>query len=442
MVAAFFVGLLIADLVAALELSKASDWRPAALVVLLLAVSVTSEIATAVMGGMRVSCTLLAVVLAAVLLGPVPAVLIGLVPVAVESILRGVRGLNLLANFVTYTTLPLAVGWAIELWIGPDPAALGGASIAALVLGLALVGGFVSFLMATVQFAPFSRHALWSLMRRSYLPAQPYWLVAAAIAAGAAHAHTTLGVVAAAGCLAILIASELLLRTVATAQGRAEAIAELNVERSRLLGEALTVEERERERLAAYLHDEPLQLLVAAQQELAEAGRGEQAALARASTHVSAAVTDLRRTLVHVPPLPLEKVGLGVVIPAVARQLCRGRLDLHIRIDPAARVMDDGLVYSLARELIANAVKHSSARRLELTLAAPHGRVVLEVADDGVGFDPSAGPEDGHVGLALASHRARAAGGELTVESVPGQGTRVQVWVPQALRASRTPSRA
>ena len=303
-------------------------------------------------------------------------------------------------------------------------------------LGLAVVCGLISFLMATVQFAPLSRRSLWALMRRSYFPLQPYWIVAAAIAAAAAHAHRTLGVVAAAGCLAILIASELLLRTVAAAQGRAEAIAELNVERSRLLGEALTVEERERERLAAYLHDEPLQLLVAAQQELDEARRGEAAALERASSHVSAAVSDLRRTLVHVPPLPLEEVGLGVVLPAVARQLCRGRFDLRVSIDPAARVMDDGLVYSLARELITNVVKHSSAQRVEVAVGTPGGRVVLEVADDGVGFDPAAGPEDGHVGLALASHRARAAGGELAVESAPGRGTRVRVSLPQTPRSA------
>jgi hypothetical protein len=169
--------------------------------------------------------------------------------------------------------LPLAVGWALELWIGPDPAAFGGAT-AALVLGLALECGLLSFFMTTLQFAPLSGRSLWSLMRRTYFPVQPYRVVAAAIAAGTAHAYRTLGVAAAAGCLAILIASEPLLRTVATTQGRAKAIAELDVERSRMLGEALTVEERERERLAAYLHDEPLQLLVTAQQELDAARRG------------------------------------------------------------------------------------------------------------------------------------------------------------------------
>jgi signal transduction histidine kinase len=434
--AAFLLALLIADAVVAVNLSKASDWQPASVVLLLLSVAIVSELGTAAMHGVRVSCTLLAVVLATVLLGPVPAALIGLVPVGVESVLRGVRGLLLLNNLASYATLPLVLGWAIELSIGPDPAALSGTAAALLVLVASLVCGLVSFLLVTLQFAPFSPRGLWSLLRRIYLPVQPYWIVAAAIAAAAAHAQRTLGLLAMAACLAILLASELLLRAVTAAHARADAIAQLNVERSRLLGEALTVEERERQRLAAYLHDEPLQLLVAAQQELQEARAGSAEAIELAARHIGDAVGDLRQTIAHVHPLPLEQVGLGALLPAVTRQLCRGRLESSVCIEPTLCVVDDGLVYSLARELVTNVVKHAEAGRLELTLGAREGRVVLQVADDGVGFDQAAVPVDGHVGLALAAHRARAAGGELTVESAPGGGTRVRVCLPQTRRAS------
>jgi signal transduction histidine kinase len=421
---------LLADVLLAVGLSKGSDWEPLALVALLAAAAAISELGTIAVSELRVSSSMLAVVLAMVLLGPAPAVAIATVTIGIESIARGVRGSLLLLNFVSYATLPLAGGWAVERIIGADPAAAGELEVVVVVLATALVVSLLSFLVATLRWVPLSPRALWALLRDVFLPIEPYFLIGAALAAAAAHAYKTVDLAAMAAVLMLLLASELLLRGIAVGHARAASIRELTAERSRLLGAALTAEERERQRLAAYLHDEPLQLLLAARQDLHDATAGDDTAVASAEERLGAAIDDLRRTLAHVHPLPLEHIGLGPALQAVTRQLCHGRLAYDVRVDPELRALDEGLVYSIARELVGNAAKHSGGRHVAVVVRAVDGGVDLEVADDGVGFDASEPAAAGHVGLALAAHRVRAAGGELTIASAAGEGARVCARLP------------
>jgi signal transduction histidine kinase len=74
-----------------------------------------------------------------------------------------------------------------------------------------------------------------------------------------------------------------------------------------------------------------------------------------------------------------------------------------------------------------NVLKHADARCVSVVLAQGPGAAALEVSDDGKGFDPDAGRAFGGLGLA---ERARKVGGELTVESSPGRGTKVSFRVP------------
>jgi signal transduction histidine kinase len=84
--------------------------------------------------------------------------------------------------------------------------------------------------------------------------------------------------------------------------------------------------------------------------------------------------------------------------------------------------------FRVAQEALHNALRHSGASEISLTLSRSRRRVVLEVCDDGAGFDPGLAP----AGLGLASMRERAAavGGVLRVTSAPGAGTRVRLAVP------------
>jgi signal transduction histidine kinase len=85
----------------------------------------------------------------------------------------------------------------------------------------------------------------------------------------------------------------------------------------------------------------------------------------------------------------------------------------------------------LAQEALTNALKHARAQRISLQLAYGGESVRLEIADDGVGFDPGHCPsiEEGHFGLLDMSERAARMGGTLAIESEPGHGTRIIVEV-------------
>ncbi|MFC7739813.1 sensor histidine kinase [Nocardiopsis composta] len=86
----------------------------------------------------------------------------------------------------------------------------------------------------------------------------------------------------------------------------------------------------------------------------------------------------------------------------------------------------------IAQGALANVREHSGADRVVVTLARIGDRVVLDVIDDGAGFDPGAPSPGPGRGRGLASSRARAEelGGELTVESAPGEGTGVSASFP------------
>ena len=87
------------------------------------------------------------------------------------------------------------------------------------------------------------------------------------------------------------------------------------------------------------------------------------------------------------------------------------------------------VLYRIAQEAVANAVRHASAQLVVLSVAARDGSVVLEVRDDGRGFDPRFAAERGHFGLAVMRERAGLVGGTLDLLTEPGRGTVVRVRV-------------
>jgi signal transduction histidine kinase len=94
-------------------------------------------------------------------------------------------------------------------------------------------------------------------------------------------------------------------------------------------------------------------------------------------------------------------------------------------LDPATEVV----VYRVALEALHNALRHPGRRCVTVSVSGASRRVVLEVTDDGSGFDPSSAQGRG-LGLASMRQRAAAAGGTVRVVSAPGQGTRVRLEAP------------
>jgi signal transduction histidine kinase len=88
-------------------------------------------------------------------------------------------------------------------------------------------------------------------------------------------------------------------------------------------------------------------------------------------------------------------------------------------------------LFGIGREALANAVKHADAHTAWITLSSEARQVVLEISDDGNGFDPAAG-HPGHFGLESMRGRAAEIGGRLTITSAPGHGTVVRAEVPTA----------
>ena len=111
---------------------------------------------------------------------------------------------------------------------------------------------------------------------------------------------------------------------------------------------------------------------------------------------------------------------------------------------PALPAETETEIYRVAQEALHNALRHSGARQVLVTLSRKPRRVVLEVADDGRGFSPGApaAGQDGARGLGLASmrDRAAAAGGTLTINSAPGKGARVRLSVPTTGPSARDSS--
>ena len=221
---------------------------------------------------------------------------------------------------------------------------------------------------------------------------------------------------------------------------RTELASRLVADRARLLTDALEAEQRERKALAESLHDNAIQNLLSARHELEEAAETvTHPALARADDALVAAAGQLREAVFDLHPYVLEAAGLEAAgLEAALRSIAneaaaRGRLRLRLDLHCPDRHDGDQLVFSAARELLSNVVRHADASGVAVRLAEANGDLVLVVEDDGRGFPPGLADErlaDGHIGLAAQRVRIESAGGRMELFSAPGDGTRVEVRVP------------
>ena len=208
---------------------------------------------------------------------------------------------------------------------------------------------------------------------------------------------------------------------------------ELAAQRGRLVAQALEAGEREQLRVADVLHDDVLQHLLFALQELAG---DDPAAVARARSSVGRATELLRAVAASMHPVTLSHAGLAVAVGRVASEHAdRGGLEIDVDIDPDAEGIQDQLLISLVRELLNNVVKHASATRVRVCVRVAEGhRVELDVIDDGLGISADAVLEAarrGNLGLAYGRERVEALGGTMDIGLGPdGRGTAVAVVLP------------
>jgi two-component system NarL family sensor kinase len=212
---------------------------------------------------------------------------------------------------------------------------------------------------------------------------------------------------------------------------RAARIEQLAESRGRLVAQAMDAEDRERRRLAEALHDEAIQNLLAARQDL---DGGSADSLARAQIGLDRTVSQLREAIFELHPYVLEHAGLEAALRAVAEQQGR-RADFAwtVSVAPEATGVHDQLILAIGRELMTNAAKHSGATRLALAVSRDGDDLVLEVTDDGRGI----GAEEiataltrGHIGIASCAERAEALDGSFRIWGDPEGGTVARITLP------------
>ena len=199
-----------------------------------------------------------------------------------------------------------------------------------------------------------------------------------------------------------------------------------------LVAQVIDAEDQGRRRIAQLIHDDSLQTLLAANQELIEAAPGR-AQVQRAHEVVAATIARLREAMMALHPVTLEQGGLEQALGAVARQAARqGGFEIRIEVEPEALGAEDELLLSIARELLTNAAQHAGAEQVSVALRRVGGELELEVIDDGRGIEEGRRDEalaEGHIGLASVHERVRAASGEFELESSPA-GTRAVAHLP------------
>ncbi len=161
------------------------------------------------------------------------------------------------------------------------------------------------------------------------------------------------------------------------------------------------------------------------------------ASLDEAAAAVRSGIGGLRSLLVEVYPATLAQTGLAAALSDLATTLAPRAVQVRLDVDQRAvdrlDVDQAQQVFHVAQEVVRNAAKHAAATTVDLTLATRDGLVVLEITDDGVGFDPRAALEDpvhGHLGLQLLRDAAQRGGAGLAVRSAHGEGTTWRLEVP------------
>ncbi len=201
---------------------------------------------------------------------------------------------------------------------------------------------------------------------------------------------------------------------------------------------------QERARLARDLHDAVSQKLFSVRAKARAAAVLVGRDPARAVEEIGSvadlagqAHAELRAVIDGLAPPELAAGGLAGSVRGYAA-LAGRTFGAEVRVQagelPALDPQRETVIYRVAQEAIGNALRHSGSPTVAVSLASNHGRVVLEVRDNGTGFDVATIRSG--LGLASMRERASAAGGRLMVTSAPGSGTTVRLSVPA------TPARA
>jgi two-component system, NarL family, sensor kinase len=216
-------------------------------------------------------------------------------------------------------------------------------------------------------------------------------------------------------------------------------LAEREEAMERFAEQIVLLQETERRRLAGEIHDGISQRIVslsfhlsAAADTVASDPGGAADQIARAQELAAGALDETRQAIAGLRPPVLDDLGLAASLESLARSTPLP--DVQVNTVPTSLPEHvETAVYRIAQEALQNIMKHANAGHVHLRLSATAGAVLLEISDDGTGFDPATTVERvGPVGYGLPGmqQRAELLGGQLTADSSPGRGTVVRLRIP------------
>jgi signal transduction histidine kinase len=202
----------------------------------------------------------------------------------------------------------------------------------------------------------------------------------------------------------------------------------------------------ERDRIGRELHDGIIQALYGVSLSLedvpelmTEAPGDATRRIDQAIESIHLTIRDIRNFIHGLRPEAVDGSQVLAGIAALAQDVREGGLqDVAVTLDPAADPHlepEAGVeLLSIVREALSNAARHARARRIRVRLARATDAVVLEIADDGIGFDSTIPAAEGHHGLVNMRIRAASIGGSFAIESAAGAGTLVRLSLPAGAR--------
>ncbi|MBO5094037.1 MAG: sensor histidine kinase [Lachnospiraceae bacterium] len=207
------------------------------------------------------------------------------------------------------------------------------------------------------------------------------------------------------------------------------------------------IQELDRKRIARDLHDTSLQNLASLIHRLELASMyidrdviQAKLELALISKSINSIIEEIRNTIFDLRPMTFDDLGLKEAVEQICDKL-KESFDITISLDLDEIVVDDHdsikesmmlALFRIIQESIQNICKHSKAKRMSVVLKNRSDEIILEIKDDGIGFDLSeAKKKERHFGLLILEERVKLLGGNLIIETAPGKGTKINVVIPK-----------
>lgn len=203
----------------------------------------------------------------------------------------------------------------------------------------------------------------------------------------------------------------------------------------------------ERERIGMDLHDGIIQAiygvglsLEGALHSIEETPSEAKERIQHSIEGLNQAIRDLRGYILDLRPRQMGNDGLMSGLKRLATEFRANSLTEVVLIGPDSDQVDLAPTQALAlfhicQEALANAAKHAKAKKVEISLWSTEDRVLMEIHDDGRGFDMETKSQNIGHGLANMLTRAQSVGGDVDISANPGEGTTVLAWVPRVKTA-------